>query len=142
MKRRVTGLAAALTVLTIALTAAASAGAKTVWLCQPGHRPDPCAPGLSTTVYSPTRQPLRVIHPQECRVFAPVYRQVTVPALESGNHESPAQLKLSLVVDANIELGNLVTLVHRRPRPSRSRGSRQSPEGLYSGGGFRYSLVP
>jgi hypothetical protein len=30
---------------------------------------------------------------QDCRVFAPMYRQVTVPALESGDSESPQQLK-------------------------------------------------
>jgi hypothetical protein len=29
---------------------------------------------------------------QECRVFAPMYRQVTVPALQAGNEESPQQL--------------------------------------------------
>jgi hypothetical protein len=120
-------------------TSASAAGAKTVWLCQPAHRPDPCTPGLSTTIYSPMLSPLRVTHPkpakrplfdcfyvyptvsdqtttlsnrqvdpeqrsialyqaarysQDCRVFAPMYRQVTVPALQSGNPESPAQLKV------------------------------------------------
>ncbi|HEY6523077.1 MAG TPA: DUF3089 domain-containing protein [Solirubrobacteraceae bacterium] len=29
---------------------------------------------------------------QYCRVFAPMYRQVTVPALQSGTHETPHQL--------------------------------------------------
>jgi len=33
---------------------------------------------------------------QQCRVFAPMYRQVTVPALQSGNHESPQQLATPL----------------------------------------------
>jgi hypothetical protein len=33
---------------------------------------------------------------QYCRVFAPMYRQVTVPALQSGNHESPKQLATPL----------------------------------------------
>jgi Protein of unknown function (DUF3089) len=33
---------------------------------------------------------------QYCRVFAPMYRQITVPALQAGNKESPAQLKLPL----------------------------------------------
>jgi hypothetical protein len=120
---------------------APAAGAKTVWLCKPGQIPNPCNPGLSTTVYSPKLVPLRVSHPQRvrnpkidcfyvyptvsdqkgpnanlhidpeersialyqvarysqyCRVFAPMYRQITVPALESGNRESPAQLKLGL----------------------------------------------
>jgi len=33
---------------------------------------------------------------QYCRVYAPMYRQVTVTALDSGNTESPAQLKIPL----------------------------------------------
>jgi hypothetical protein len=33
---------------------------------------------------------------QYCRVYAPMYRQITVPALQAGNHETPAQLKLPL----------------------------------------------
>ncbi len=33
---------------------------------------------------------------QHCRVFAPMYRQVTLTALDSGNTESPAQLKVPL----------------------------------------------
>jgi hypothetical protein len=130
---------AAAAALAIAGAAAGSAAAKTIWLCKPGMANDPCTPGLSTTVYSPTLQPLRVTHPkperkpaadcfyvyptvsdqtttlsnrhidpeersialyqaarysQVCRVFAPMYRQVTVPALQSGNTESPAQLKV------------------------------------------------
>jgi hypothetical protein len=117
---------------------AQAAAAKTVWLCKPGARPDPCTPGLSTTVYSPTLVPLRVTHPkavrhpkidcfyvyptvsdqtttyanlqidpeersialyqaarysQYCRVFAPMYRQITVPALESGTPLTAATLK-------------------------------------------------
>jgi hypothetical protein len=117
---------------------ASAASAKTVWLCKPGQSPDPCTPGLSTTVYSPTLAPLRTTHPkaarkptfdcfyvyptvsdqsttlanrhvdpeersialyqaarysQECRVYAPMYRQVTVTALDSGTEETPAQLK-------------------------------------------------
>jgi hypothetical protein len=136
------GLIGVLTALVLAFGATAivtTAGAKTIWLCKPGVKPDPCTPGLSTTVYSPTLSPLRATHPrpakrplfdcfyvyptvsdqtttlsnrqidpeqrsialyqaarysQYCRVFAPMYRQVTVPALQSGNHESPAQLKV------------------------------------------------
>lgn len=33
---------------------------------------------------------------QYCRVFAPMYRQVTIPALESGNRETPRDLRLPL----------------------------------------------
>ena len=96
----------------------------TVWLCKPGKKPDPCAPGLSTTVYNaPLSQAIGVEHSkaehnppadcfyvyptvsdektgnsdlviqdtessialyqvarysQYCRVFAPMYRQVTL----------------------------------------------------------------
>jgi hypothetical protein len=130
-------LAAAVAMMALAATASA----RTVWLCHPGQRPDPCTPGLSTTVYSPTLQAERVLHPAAprspkvdcfyvyptvsdqkgplanlhvdpeersialyqvaryssvCRIFAPMYRQVTVPALQSGNKESPAQLKIPL----------------------------------------------
>jgi DUF3089 family protein len=38
-----------------------------VWLCLPGHSPDPCTPGLSTTVYSPTLRQLRVTHPKQAK---------------------------------------------------------------------------
>ncbi|MGA2009664.1 MAG: DUF3089 domain-containing protein [Solirubrobacteraceae bacterium] len=100
--------------------------ARTVWLCRPGLRPDPCTPGLSTSVYSPAlkligsraprvdrRPPIDCfyvyptvsfepgplanldIQPAEtevaltqaarysqyCDVYAPMYRQVTTPAL-------------------------------------------------------------
>jgi Protein of unknown function (DUF3089) len=141
--RRITAalaLVGALIALVLVLGATATAaGAKTIWLCKPGLKPDPCTPGLSTTVYSPTLAPLRVTHPkpakrplfdcfyvyptvsdqtttlssrqidpeqrsialyqaarysQSCRLFAPMYRQVTVPALDSGNAESPAQLSV------------------------------------------------
>ena len=140
---RIAVVSALAAVLAIALMAATvtAAGAKTIWLCKPGLKPDPCTPGLSTTVYSPTLSPLRVTHPkpakhpsfdcfyvyptvsdqtttlsnrqidpeersialyqaarysQYCRVYAPMYRQVTVPALQAGNTESPAQLKVPL----------------------------------------------
>ena len=46
-----TGICVAAATL-VALAGAASAHAKTVWLCLPGHQPDPCTPGLSTTVYT------------------------------------------------------------------------------------------
>jgi hypothetical protein len=128
---------AAMLVLTIAAPSLASA--KTVWLCHPGQHPDPCTPGLSTTIYSPTLHAERTIHPtaakhpafdcfyvyptvsdqkttlsnlaidpeqrsialfqaarysQYCRIYAPMYHQVTVTALDSGDQETPAQLKV------------------------------------------------
>jgi Protein of unknown function (DUF3089) len=114
----------AVAVLAALAFGAAPSSAKTVWLCKPGMKPDPCAPGLSTTVYNPpltqpvgVRHPKAVKHPpvdcfyvyptvsdeksgnsdrkientetsialyqasrysQYCRVFAPMYRQVTL----------------------------------------------------------------
>jgi hypothetical protein len=116
----------AATVCAWAAAGAAMASAKTVWLCRPGVSPDPCTPGLSTTVYSPKLKPLRVEHPaavknpavdcfyvyptvsdqkttfanlhidpveraialyqaarysQYCKVYAPMYRQLTLSAI-------------------------------------------------------------
>ena len=130
-------------VVTVALVAALAvssvASARTVWLCRPGQQPDPCTPGLSTTVYGPALHAERTLHPsaarhpafdcfyvyptvsdqkttlsnlrvdpeqrsialyqaarysQYCRVYAPMYHQVTVTALDSGDQETPAQLKV------------------------------------------------
>jgi hypothetical protein len=118
-------MAALLVTGVAAVSALACTPAKaTVWLCKPGKRPDPCAPGLSTTVYdAPLTRALRVEHPkaqrkppidcfyvyptvsdektpnsdlkiedtersialyqasrysQYCKVYAPMYRQVTL----------------------------------------------------------------
>jgi hypothetical protein len=134
-------LSAIATTAALALAAAGTASARTVWLCKPGQSPDPCNVSLATTVFSPTLHKLRVIHParikkpaidcfyvyptvsdqkttlanlhidpeersialyqaarysQYCRVFAPMYRQVTVTALNSGNKESRQQLATPL----------------------------------------------
>ena len=112
-----------------ALVLAAPAGAKTVWLCKPGLKHDPCSPGLATTRYAPGGAALGVatahrarprradcfyVYPTvsdqpglvadrsvddvlrsialwqaarysgECRVFAPVYRQITLRGIGSG----------------------------------------------------------
>ena len=62
------GLTAAIAVGALALAAASPAAAKApVWLCLPGHSPDPCTPGLSTTVYSPTLKQLGVTHPKQVK---------------------------------------------------------------------------
>ena len=58
---------AAVAVGAFALVGAAPAGAKTVWLCFPGHKPDPCTPGLSTTNYSPKLKKLGVTHPKQVK---------------------------------------------------------------------------
>ena len=146
MRTRFAGTVAVVAgLLTVALlmlgVGAGAAQAKTVWLCKPGMADDPCTPGLSTTVYSPTLQKLRVTHPraaehpsfdcfyvyptvsdetttlsdrvvhpeersialyqtarysQSCRVYAPMYRQVTVPTLFKTGSETAAQLKTGL----------------------------------------------
>jgi Protein of unknown function (DUF3089) len=129
VQRRLTVVAAAYA-LALPLAAAAPAAARTpVWLCKPGLTRNPCTPGLSTTVYSPTLRKLRVIHPravkhpaidcfyvyptvsdqktgnanlhidpeersiaryqaarysQYCRVFAPMYRQLTLLGIGLG----------------------------------------------------------
>jgi hypothetical protein len=52
----------------VALTLAGSANA-TVWLCKPGKKPDPCTPGLSTTVYdAPLNKAVGVQHPPRSSV--------------------------------------------------------------------------
>jgi hypothetical protein len=110
----------------------------TVWLCRPGLPRDPCTPGLSTTVYSPSLRPLARIearvrrlpvdcfyayptvsdqptgnadlqvgpeersvalyqaafYSQDCRVFAPVYRQVTLRA-GVGRSSTPPSRRLA-----------------------------------------------
>ena len=127
--------------LVMALASAPSASAKTVWLCFPGHRPDPCTPGLSTTVYTPTLQKIKVQHPkavknpaidcfyvyptvsgqktgnanlkidpversialyqaarysQYCRVYAPMYRQVTLAGIGQGTPTTKPNPKTAL----------------------------------------------
>lgn len=119
---------------------AATSSAKTVWLCKPGKRPDPCTPGLSTTVYSTAFKPLKVEHPRQvrhpaidcfyvyptvsdqktgnanlnidpeersialyqaarysqyCRVFAPMYRQLTLAGIGQGAPTTPPNAALA-----------------------------------------------
>jgi hypothetical protein len=139
---RIRGLFGGLIVAAFAVCiAAAPAGARTVWLCFPGKKPDPCTPGLSTTVYSPTLKRLRVEHPkavkkpaidcfyvyptvsdqttgnanlhidpeersialyqaarysQYCRVFAPMYRQVTLDGIGLGTPTTKPNAALAL----------------------------------------------
>ena len=75
------------------------ASAKVVWLCKPGQHPDPCTPGLSTTVYSPTLQKLSVTSPQAVKhpkidcfyVYPTVSDQKTVIANLHIDPESSAR---------------------------------------------------
>jgi Protein of unknown function (DUF3089) len=128
-------LLAILTLTSVAVLSAAEAGsAKTVWLCKPGLKNDPCRPSLSTTVFSPALQRLReenvrrvrrpkfdcfYVHPtvsdqptpqanrridpelrsvalyqasrysRDCRVYAPVYRQYTIAAIQNPGSVTP-----------------------------------------------------
>jgi hypothetical protein len=106
--------------------ATASASASTTWLCKPGLKSNPCAPGLGTTVISPTGETQGTLTPKktknpkidcfyvyptvsdqktlqatkridpeqrsialyqasryssECRIYAPMYRQITLAGL-------------------------------------------------------------
>ena len=121
--------------------AASTASAQTVWLCKPGLAANPCTPGLSTTVYSPTGSVLRVTHPrpvrhpaadcfyvyptvsdqktananfdidpeersialyqaarysQYCRVYAPIYRQLTLAGIGLGGATGTPDAALAL----------------------------------------------
>src|SRR5262245_46367658 len=118
---------------------APAAGAKTVWLCKPGKKPDPCRESLKTTVVEsngashvetprnarrpkidcfyvyptvsedPGRNSEKSIDPEEisiaeyqasrfsqqCRVFAPMYRQLTLANLFSGTPATAAEAALA-----------------------------------------------
>ena len=81
--------------LTLAVTAAsaliaaasASASSAPVWLCRPGVSPDPCTPGLSTTVYSPTLKRIGVTHPKAVKhpAIDCFYVYPTVSGQKTGN---------------------------------------------------------
>ena len=78
----------------VAAVGAGSASAKTVWLCKPGVKPDPCAPGLSTTVYNaPLTKAIGVQHPAATR-NPPIdcfYVYPTVSDEKSGNSDLTIQ---------------------------------------------------
>jgi Protein of unknown function (DUF3089) len=95
------GLAVALACALMAALAPAPAKA-TVWLCKPGAKPDPCNPGLSTTIYNPLlTKPLRVSHPRaqaKPRVDC-FYVYPTVSAQKTGNanlHIQPVEDSIAL----------------------------------------------
>jgi hypothetical protein len=126
-------------------TARSAALTQTVWLCRPGLRPDPCAPSLTTTLVTPSGQPLGVDHPraesspkvdcfyvyptvsdqktplanlqidpeersialyqaarysQYCRVFAPMYRQLTLASIGGQIRGADAAVAYGSVRDA------------------------------------------
>ncbi len=99
--RVVASLAAAAAVVCLSAFVAPVAGARTVWLCLPGHHPDPCAPSLSTTVYTPTLKKVGVEHPR--RVGKPAidcfYVYPTVSGQPTGNSNlviGPAERSVAL----------------------------------------------
>jgi DUF3089 family protein len=143
-RRRLGALVAAIVAAAALAGYAPVPASATVWLCKPSQKPDPCTPGLSTTVFSPKLKALGVAHPkpvknpaidcfyvyptvsdqkttyanfkvdpversialyqaarysQYCRVFAPMYRQVTLTALLAGANESPAELAVPPLAD-------------------------------------------
>jgi hypothetical protein len=124
--------------LVAGLVLAAPAHARTVWLCKPGRRHDPCAPSLTTTRFTPAGAPVRVVkvkrarrpridcfyvyptvsdqqrlaatlrvdpeersialyqaarYSQRCRVWAPMYRQITIRGLGQPDKVTPAMRK-------------------------------------------------
>jgi hypothetical protein len=145
-RRRAGLLAAVGAALVVALVPAPGVGAtpgiptpKTVWLCLPGQKHDPCAASLSTEVASATNRRLGIenlkppadpkidcfyvyptvsdqktalsnlaIDPEErsiafyqasyysqyCRVYAPMYRQLTLSAITGGTSGAAPDLAL------------------------------------------------
>ena len=64
----VAGLVPCLLVLGFMLLGASPAlASKVVWLCKPGQRPDPCTPGLATTVYAPRFKQPKMVHPKQVK---------------------------------------------------------------------------
>jgi hypothetical protein len=78
-----------------AIVGAAPAAAKgTVWLCKPGAHPDPCASGLSTTVYNaPLTKALSVQHPNAVKnpAIDCFYVYPTVSDEKTGNSDLKIQ---------------------------------------------------
>lgn len=87
--------------MAISSAAVATSSAKTVWLCRPGQHPDPCTPGLSTTVYSPTLKKLGVEHPKQVPhpAIDCFYVYPTVSDQKTGNanlHVDPEERSIAL----------------------------------------------
>jgi hypothetical protein len=65
-RRLLVAAAGAAAALSLSL-GAAGASAKTTWLCKPGLSPDPCTPGLATTLMSPTGELQGTIVPSKVK---------------------------------------------------------------------------
>ena len=97
--RRLTTILALVTVAV--LGAAETSAAKTVWLCKPGLKSNPCTPSLSTTVFAPTSELLRVEHPRRVRrpTFDCFYVYPTVsdqPTLQANRRIDPELRSIAL----------------------------------------------
>ena len=135
MGATVTRATAALIALLALTTAAAAASGKdtTVWLCKPGLADDPCTPGLDTTEVSPTGLVLGVEHVEadpspgaDCFYVYPTVSDdqtansdLSIDPEERSTPVDGAPLLRAIpdatwglyLVDANIALGNLVSVV-------------------------------
>jgi hypothetical protein len=93
LKRVTIGSLAAAAALML-FVAVGAASAKTVWLCKPGAKPDPCTPGLSTTLFNPPlTKPLGVEHPKAVQ-NPPIdcfYVYPTVSGEKTGNSDLKIQ---------------------------------------------------
>jgi hypothetical protein len=132
-------VAAVAATLMLSLAAAATAEAKTTWLCKPGTADNPCDVGFDTTTVAPGGEPIGTKEPkakkpkvdcfyvyptvseddgtnsdfdagpeersialyqaarysQHCRVFAPMYRQLTLAAILGGQPISAEDAQLA-----------------------------------------------
>jgi Protein of unknown function (DUF3089) len=102
LRARIAGLVIGLPLLAFALLSAVPASASaTVWLCKPGQKPDPCTPGLSTTVLSPSGKKLGVENPK-AEKSPPIdcfYIYPTISDQKTGNSNldiDPAQKSIAL----------------------------------------------
>lgn len=99
---RLSSMAIGVVAIAIAFALSSASAHATVWLCKPGAHPDPCAPGLSTTIYNSTlTKALRVAHPtaQKNPPIDCFYVYPTVSAQKTGNanlHIQPAENSIAL----------------------------------------------
>lgn len=98
---RASALTAALVLIAAAGAAAAPRPWSPTWLCRPGLAANPCSPGLSTMVFSPTYSPMGVLDPLPARAPAIdcFYVYPTVSEQKTGNanlHVDPEERSIAL----------------------------------------------
>jgi hypothetical protein len=94
-------LLASLSIGAAALPSAAAAAPKTVWLCRPGMKHNPCEPSLRTTVFTPSgvRRAVRDVRPDRSRKIDCfyVYPTVSDQQTELANlHKDPEIVSMAL----------------------------------------------